>query len=149
MIDQAVAAAARLRAALSHLQAPVVGTAADYAAAMQCPPAMPAVYVGPLDENAGRTQAYGTLQVHSGQIAVLFMVTAASADAGRADGLEVVQVLRAAVRASLLGWRFDETHEPAEFTSGRLLDASDAQVSWQDNYRIAYHPPSGEEEPVP
>lgn len=147
MIPESIAAAALLRAGITKAVAPVIGTAADYAAALQCPPARPAIYVGPLDENASRTTAYETLQNITGQIAVLYMVSAASEDAGRSDPLERLQALREAVRTLLVGWKLGVTHEPTEFASGRLLDASNGEVTWQDNFRIGYHPPSGDEEP--
>lgn len=126
---------ARLEAGKAALGLKLVGGAAEFQAAAKAnPTAVPAAFVFRNSDRGGGSPTYGrTRQKVATEISVV-LVTKNAADAkGAAAGTDI-EALRAAVRATLLGWS-PAGCDPLQFASGSLLAFRDTYLWWLDVYR--------------
>lgn len=118
-----------------------VAGAADFAVAYDDlkPATMPAAYVLPASEAAGRSTT-GT-QVVSQQNRARFAVVVAVTNLRDARGAKAqvdLRTLRIAVMTALLGWTPEASFDPVEFAGGRLLKLTNSVLFWQDEFSTAH-----------
>lgn len=137
MIDALVA---RLDDDKAALGLRLVGGAAEFqAAADGNPPAFPAAYVVLLNEAPGEGSVSGLVIQRVGVTVGLCLAVRNVADAKGGAASQDMQALRAAIKASLLGWAPQEGCDPLERGPGQLLAFRPGGVMWwQDIYTSSY-----------
>ncbi|WP_306603929.1 hypothetical protein [Azonexus sp.] len=116
-----------------------VGSAADLAALKSGRVPAPALYLLPMDEQAGKMNvASDTIVRVAAGFAVVFAVKNCSDGDGGA-AIDDLEPFRDAVKIALHGWSPDTYLDPVEFSSGRLMSFDDGVVFWMDEYRTAYY----------
>lgn len=126
----------RLKTAQTDLKK--IGSAADLPAARDNLKQDPALYFVLGSERAG-ANPYSNA-VHQ-QISVEVLVFIAVRHAGAATGkqhIDQLNSLRGQIDAALLGWQPDDTADPVEYVSGRLMGFKDNIMWWGDIYRTTY-----------
>ncbi|MCL2872427.1 MAG: Gp37 family protein [Betaproteobacteria bacterium] len=129
------AVAARLAATVPVNQ---IGGAAKYAAATTDTKAVPALFVIPLAESAGKNRwANGISQRVEATFGVVIGARNLSDEKGAA-AQPALTALREKVFAALLGWMPEGCSMPITYDSGRLIDLANGIIWWQDDFTTAY-----------
>lgn len=134
MIDEVIA---RLESSVPLLK--MTGGAAQFQTAAETNPrATPAAFVIPLGEDPGAS-AMGDMVIQRvaasiGVILVVRNVSDIKGEAARQD----MEALRAAVKASLLGWQPSSEYDPLVRGRSNLLLFKDMHMWWQDIYTTSY-----------
>jgi hypothetical protein len=134
MIDAVIA---RLAGSVSLLK--MTGGAAQFQNAAETNPKVtPAAFVIPLGEDPGAS-AMGDMVIQRvaatiGVILVVRNVSDIKGEAARQD----MEMLRAAVKASLLGWQPSGEYDPLQRGRSGLLAFKDMHMWWQDIYTTSY-----------
>lgn len=128
----------RLEAEVAQLR--VIGGPAEFKLVSEKTPAVPAAYVLPAREVAGRNDFMQQLveQEVALEFEIYIGVRNLADDAGEA-ALESLRPVRGAIRKALLGWAPDADTYNVEFVRGEFaaFDA-DNVLWWTDTYRTAY-----------
>ena len=115
-----------------------VAGGAEFVALKEPPKQMPAAYVLPWTVTARPNNlAAGGFRQRVEEAAAVFILHRNVADArGDAAFADLDPIIRA-VRAALVGWRPGEEWEQVETRSGKLFDAADGVLAWQEIYATA------------
>lgn len=130
----------RLAERLASPPAVRVQGAADFAAlgAKRRPAPGSAVYVLALEERSQVERALGSARAMVDAAFAAVVCHANRRDALGGAAVEDLAGLRERVRGALLGWTPAGAELPLAFRAGRLLDAGEGQVWWQDEYETRY-----------
>lgn len=117
-----------------------VSGAADFASAsIDLKGKLPAAYVLPLNDKAGRNEmANAVMQKVDVRFGVVLAVQNLRDALGK-NAQSDLDPIRKAVIAALLGWQPDTDHEPVLYGSGRLLQMADGVLWWQLEFVTAYY----------
>lgn len=132
--------AARLKLKVSGLG--MVGDAADLASIRRETLQFPAAFVVLLADKGGQNglnSGNSVSQRREQRLGVVLAVRNIRSGQG-ADALHEIDALRQQVDAALIGWQpgTGDTYDPVLFSAGKLLDMSNGEMWWQDEYLTAY-----------
>jgi hypothetical protein len=117
----------------------MVGRAADFQVAAESnPPATPAAYILSLSEEATPSALASDVAQRVALVIGVVLVVRNVADAQGLAAQADMDVLRAAVKAVLLGWPPIDDADPLERASSHLLAFRDGHMWWQDSYITAF-----------
>lgn len=117
-----------------------IGKAADLASAMQDGSnQFPRAYVLPNAEQGGqpRLMTGAVAQRRTPRIGIVLVVKNVRDMVGDAAGSDM-EALRLLTDEALFGWKPDDAHSALMFAGGRLLNISNGEVWWQDDYTTDY-----------
>ncbi len=117
-----------------------IGGAAEFSALPDAgPQAVPAAFVVPLDEHAGRNQLdTGISQRVDVRFGVILAVRNLRDGLGAAAN-DDLEALRRAIKDALLGWRPAGADDVCTFGGGRVLQLANQVLWWQDDFLTAYY----------
>lgn len=118
-----------------------VGLAADLAAVRGAPKITPASYVVPVSDSPSARAGQGNSVLTQNVNATVAIVTAVSNARSSATGeaaSEDVQMVRAAIFASLIGWVPPGASFALQYAGGQLVGYEDSTVLFSDRFTTSY-----------
>ncbi len=128
----------RLKTEVPAFRNNVTGTA-GFAAAQEGLKSVPAGFVLPLMDKAGRNDlACGGVSQSVTERFGVVLVVSNMRDAQGGAAHDDLQTLRRAVLDALLGWQPSAEYNPVEYSGGRMLALNGADLWWQLEFTTAY-----------
>lgn len=118
-----------------------VAGSADFAVALDDlkPAALPAAYVLPGAESAGRSTTGTQLVSQQNRPRFGVMLAVSNLRDARGENAQTdLRTLRIAVMTVLLGWSPDAAFDPVEFAGGKLFRMSNGVLWWMDEFSTAH-----------